>query len=92
MKYHIDVTSESPLCRLRGKKGESVRYIAHGCEKLAQKEYKKRHDNVTKKVHWDICKKDELEHSEKRHEHDLKGAIENQEIKVLWDINIQVII
>ena len=51
MKYHIDKTSESPLCRLCGKKGESVQHITSGCEKLAQKEYKRRHDNVAKKVH-----------------------------------------
>ena len=51
MKYHIDKTSESPLCRLSGKKGESVQHITSGCEKLAQKEYKRRHNNVAKKVH-----------------------------------------
>ena len=38
MNYHIDKTSESPLCRLCGKKGESVQHIKGGCEKLAQKE------------------------------------------------------
>ena len=27
MKYHIDKTCESPLCRLSGKKGESVQHI-----------------------------------------------------------------
>ena len=37
MKYHIDKTSESSLCRLFGKKGESVQHITSGCEKLAQK-------------------------------------------------------
>ena len=89
MKYHIDRTSESPLCRLCGKKGESVQHITSGREKLAQKEYKRRHDNVAKKVNWDICKKNGLEHSEKRYEHDPEGAVENEEIKVLWDINIQ---
>ena len=26
MKYHIDKTSESPVCRLCGKKGESVQH------------------------------------------------------------------
>ena len=57
MKYHIDKTSESPLYRLCGKNGESVQHITSGCEKLAQKEYKRRHDNVSKKVHSDICKK-----------------------------------
>ena len=89
MKYHIDKTSESPLCRLRGKKGESVQHITSGCEKLAQKEYKRRHASVAKKVHWDICKKNGLEHSEKWYEHAPEGAVENEEIKVLWDINIQ---
>ena len=89
MKYHIDKTSESPLCRLCGKKGENVQHITSGCEKLAQKEYKRQHNNVTKKVHWDICKKNGLEHSEKWYEHAPEGPVENEEIKVLWDINIQ---
>ena len=89
MNYHIDKTSESPLCRLCGKKGESVQHITSGCEKLAQKEYKSRHENVAKKVHWDICKNNGLEHGEKWYEHAPEGAVENEEIKVLWDINIQ---
>ena len=57
IKYHVDKTSDSPLCRLCGKKGESVQHITSGCEKLAQKEEKRQRDNVAKKVHWDICKK-----------------------------------
>ena len=69
--------------------GKSVQHITSRCEKLAQKEYKRRHDNVAKKVHWDICKKNGLEHSEKWYEHTPEGAVENEEIKVLWDINIQ---
>ena len=72
-----------------GKKGESMQHIKSRCEKLAQKEYKRRNNNVAKKVHWDICKKNRLEHSEKWYEHIPEGAVENKEIKVLWDINIQ---
>ena len=89
MKHPIDQTSEGPLRRLCRKKGESVQRLTSGCENLAQKEYKRRHDNVAKKVHWDICKKNGLEHSEKWYEHAPEGAVENKEIKVLWDINIQ---
>ena len=63
--------------------------ITNECEKLAQKEYKRRHDNVAKKVHLDVCKKNGLEHSEKWYEHAPEGAVENEQIKVLWDINIQ---
>ena len=29
------------------------------------------------------------EHSEKWYEHTPEGAVENEEIKILWDINIQ---
>ena len=39
-KHHIDNTSEIPLLS--------------GCERLERKEYKRRHDNVAKKVHWDL--------------------------------------
>ena len=54
-----------------------------------KKERKRRRGNVAKKVHWDICKKNGLEHSEKWFEHAPEGAVENEEIKVLRDINIQ---
>ena len=89
MKYHMIKTSDSSLCRLCGKKGGSVQHITSRCETLAHKEYKRRHDNVAKKVRWDICKENGLEHSEKWYEHPPEGAVENEEIKVLWDINIQ---
>ena len=57
MKCHIDKTNKSLLCRLRGEKGKCVQHITGRCETLAQKENKKRHDDVAKKTHWDICKK-----------------------------------
>ena len=63
-----------------------MQQITSGCEKLAQKEYKRRQDNVAKKVNWDICKKNRLE---KSYEHAPEGAVENEEIKVLWDIYMQ---
>ena len=70
-------------------KGESLQHITSGCENLTQKEYKRQHDNVAKKVHWDICKKNGLEQIEKWYEHAPERAVKNEEIKVLWDINIQ---
>ena len=66
-----------------------MQHLVSGCEKLAQREYKRRHDNVAKKVHWVICKKNGLEHTEKWCEHVPEGAVENEEVKMLWDINIQ---
>ena len=57
LKFHIDETANSPLCRMCGNKGQTVQHISCECEKLAQKEYKRRHDNVVRKLHWDLCKK-----------------------------------
>ena len=77
------------MCRMCGKCGESVQHIVSGCEKLAQKEYKRRHDNVAEKIHWDLRKRHDLEHHEKWYDHIAEGVIENDKIKLLWDINIQ---
>ncbi|CAB3978866.1 Hypothetical predicted protein [Paramuricea clavata] len=48
VKFHIDRTVESPLCRLCGEKGEHITHLISECKKLAQKEYKRRHDNVAR--------------------------------------------
>ena len=70
--------------------GEKVKvHLVSGCEQLAQREYKRRQDNVARKVHWDLCKKDRLEHKEKWYGHIPEGAVENEEVKVLWHINVQ---
>ena len=37
-------------------KSESVQHLVSGSEKLAQKEFKRRHNSVAKKIHWDLCK------------------------------------
>ena len=63
-----EMSSESHLRRLCGKKGKSVQHLVSGCKKLAQKEYKRRHNNKAKKVHWVLCKKNGLEHTEKWYE------------------------
>ena len=70
--------------------GEKVKvHLVRGCEQLAQREYKRRQDNVARKVHWDLCQKDRLEHKEKWYGHIPEGAVENEEVKVLWHINVQ---
>ena len=72
-----------------GQCGESVQHIASGCEKLAQKEYKRRHDNVAKKIHWDLCKRHEIEHQEKWYDHIPDNVVENDSVKLPRDLNIQ---
>ena len=59
------------------------------CEKLAQKEYKSRHDNVKRIVHWKLCRNCNLERSEKWYEHTPEGVVDNEEVKILWDVMIR---
>ena len=50
VKCYINKTSDCPLCRLCGKRLESVWHIVSGCSNLAQDEYKKHHDKVALRV------------------------------------------
>jgi len=89
IKNKIDKTSENPLCRMCREKGETVQHIICECKKLAQREYKRRHDTVAKLVHWTLCEKYNLERTERWYEHCPNGVVENDDIKLIWDINIQ---
>ena len=57
--------------------------------KLAQHEYKERHDNAEKFVHWKLCEKFHLDKSDNCYEHSPEGLVENENMKLLWDMNIQ---
>ena len=50
---------------------------------MAQTEYKRRHDEVAKAVHWDLCSQD------KWYEHKPEPVKENSNAKLLWDFTIQ---
>ena len=89
MKHKIDKTAQSPLCKMFDKRSETISHIVSECEKLAQKEYKRRHNNVAGVVHWKLCGKYNLKKSEKWYEHAPEGADKNEEVKILWDVMIQ---
>ena len=56
--------------------------------KLAQKEYKTRHDWVGKVIHWEICKKFKFDHTNKWYMPNPPSVIENNTHKLLWDLDI----
>ena len=89
IKRHIDKSSENPICRMCEERGETAHHIVSECEKLTQKEYKRRHDNVARKVHWELCKKNALEHKDRWYEHERAGVVENENVKLLWDMTVQ---
>ena len=71
------------------KRGETVQHIICECKKLAQCEYKRRHDTVAKLVHWKLCEKHNFERKEKWDKYCPEGAVEDNDVKLIWDINIQ---
>ena len=89
IKYNIDKTADSPTCRLCKERGETVSHIVSECKKLAQTDYKRRHDNVAKMIHWRLCEKFMLEKPDQWYEHSPETVSENTTHKLLWDMNIQ---
>ena len=59
------------------------------CSKLAQKEYKSRHDWVGKVIPWEMCKKFKFDHTNKWYIHNPVPVLENDTHKLLWGFNIQ---
>ena len=52
VKARIDKSQGDSLCRVCRKVDASIDHIVSGCSKRAQKEYKRRRDNLGKIVHW----------------------------------------
>ena len=71
------------------KADESIDHVVSGCSKLAQKEYKRRHDNLGKIVHWKLARKCNFEAGDKWYEYERKSALENEDYKILRDFSIQ---
>ena len=51
IKVRIDKTQQNSKCRLCGDRDETINHIISECSKLAQKEYKARHNWVDKVIH-----------------------------------------
>ena len=63
-KAKIEKSGGDPKCRLCKERDETVNHLVSDRSKIAQTEYKKRHDKVAAAVHWSICKRHGLPHSE----------------------------
>ena len=90
VKNRIDkIPGSSPLCRLCRTHYETTDHILNGCPKLAQTEYKCRHDKVAAALHWSLCKKYGFSHGNKWYEHWAEKVLENDKVKLLWDFHVQ---
>ena len=73
-------TQQNSKCRLCSDRDETIDHIISECSKLAQKEYKTRHESVGKEIHWEMYKKFKFDHT--------NNGIENNTHKLLWDFVI----
>ena len=77
VKAMIYKSQGDSLCRVYRKVDESVDHIVSSCSKLAQKECKRRHDNLGKIVHWKLARKYNFEAGDKWCEHEPESVFEN---------------
>ena len=85
VKAKIDKSHGDSLCRVCRNVDESIDHIVSGCSKLAQKEYKRRDDNVEKIVQRKLARTCNFEAGDKWPE----SVLENKDYKILWDVSIQ---
>ena len=77
------------MCRICGERVEIVQHVICECKKLVQREYKSRHDTVTKLVHLKLCEKHSLKRKEKWYDHCPQGAVEDDDAKLICNRNIE---
>jgi hypothetical protein len=87
--HDIDHRNVDPKCRLCGIKDETVEHLVSACPKLAQTEYKGRHDKVGSIIHWYFCKKFQIHVEKYWYKHQPATVCENEHTKILWDFPIQ---
>ena len=61
-----------------GDRDETINPMISERNKLAQKEYKTRHNWVGKVIHWELCKKFKLDHTNKWYMHNPASVLENE--------------
>ena len=72
-----------------GTRYETRSHIVSECGKLAQKEYKRRHDNVGRYVYWQFCEKLGFNRARLWYENEPEIVVENKNFKIPWDFTIQ---
>ena len=89
IKARIDKKKQNSKCRLCNDRDETINHIISKCSKLAQKEYKARHNWMGKVVPWEMCKKFKFDYANKWYMHNPAPVLENDTHKLLWDFDIK---
>ena len=88
IKTRIDKTQQNSKCRLCVDRDETIIHMISQYSKLAQKEYKTRHNWMGKGVHWEMSKKFKYDQTNKWYMHKPAPFLENDTHKLQWDFDI----
>ena len=85
----IDKTSSDSKFRLCKVKEETIDHLVSSCSKIAQTDYKERHDKVASILHWNLCRKYNLPTADKWWKHKVDKVLQKKDVKIiLWDFKI----
>ena len=80
---------QNSKCKLYGDKNETINHIISESIKLAQTEYKTRHDWVDKTIHRQLCKKLRFDNPTIWYMYKLEPILKNKTHNIFWDFDIQ---
>jgi hypothetical protein len=85
-----DVEAFCRVCR-NPERLETVNHLASGCGELAKKQYKIRHDRMGLRIHWELCRKYEIECASKWYEHVPASVCRNGtgDVEIWWDRTVE---
>uniref|UniRef100_A0A803T202 Reverse transcriptase domain-containing protein n=1 Tax=Anolis carolinensis TaxID=28377 RepID=A0A803T202_ANOCA len=89
IKAKIEKSADDPKCRLCKETDETIDHILSCCKKIAQTDYKQRHNYVAQMIHWNLCLKYHLPAAKNWWDHKPAKVLENEHAKILWDFRIQ---
>ena len=80
IKAKMDKIQRNSRCSFCG--NEAINHIICKCIKLAQSEYKTRHDWAEKVIYWELCKKFKFDHTNKWYMHNPESVLDNETHKL----------
>ncbi|XP_062819964.1 uncharacterized protein LOC134294068 [Anolis carolinensis] len=85
----IEKSADDPKCRLCKETDETIDHILSCYKKIAQTDYKQRHNYVAQMIHWNLCLKYHLPATKNWWDHKPAKVLKTEHAKILWDLRMQ---
>ena len=68
---------------------ETIDHLVSSCSKVAQTDYKERHDKVAWMLRWNLGRKYNLPTADKWWDYKVDKVLQKEDVKILWDFKIK---